>query len=124
MPWHDTPVPCPASFLWHAHTPITIRLNFAPPLPCRLLCRHRYVELSIDVTTNPAVSYIVRMVQGATRSMVIDHAYLLEGQYAHELPEVLVGAIRFKHLDMTDFTHIQTQQELPFSPVVPGVVGR
>ena len=26
--------------------------------------------------------------QGATKSMVIDHGYLLEGQYAHELPEV------------------------------------
>ena len=28
--------------------------------------------------------------QGATKSMVIDHAYLLEGQFAHELPEALM----------------------------------
>ncbi len=28
--------------------------------------------------------------QGATKSMIIDHAYLLEGHFAHELPEALV----------------------------------
>lgn len=95
--------------------------------------------------------------QGATKSMVIDHGYLLEGQYAHELPEVsvsaagrsialrlimrwtlltpcwhdmmcacgvpgtqvLLGAARFKHLDMTQHTLLATEQELAFVPVEP-----
>ena len=42
------------------------------------------------------------MVQGATRSMVIDHAYLLEGQLAHELPEALIGAVRLNRLDLSE----------------------
>lgn len=34
------------------------------------------------------------MVRGATKSLVIDLALLLEGQHAYELPEVLIGACR------------------------------
>eukprot|EP00879_Flechtneria_rotunda_P020734 GHRR01021823.1.p1 GENE.GHRR01021823.1~~GHRR01021823.1.p1 ORF type:complete len:162 (+),score=50.75 GHRR01021823.1:474-959(+) len=84
----------------------------------------RYIEVDVDVASTQAVAYIVKMVQGATRSMLIDHAYLLEGQYQHELPETLIGAIRYKHLDMTDYTHINVDRELPFTPVVPGIVGQ
>jgi hypothetical protein len=51
--------------------------------------------VDVDVASTPAVSYIVKMVQGATRSMLIDHAYLLESHFAHELPETLIGAIRW-----------------------------
>jgi hypothetical protein len=55
----------------------------------------RYIEVDVDVASTQAVAYIVKMVQGATRSMLIDHAYLLEAQFAHELPEQLIGAIRY-----------------------------
>uniref|UniRef100_A0A383WFV0 Protein ENHANCED DISEASE RESISTANCE 2 C-terminal domain-containing protein n=1 Tax=Tetradesmus obliquus TaxID=3088 RepID=A0A383WFV0_TETOB len=84
----------------------------------------RYIEVDVDVASTQAVAYIVKMVQGATRSMLIDHAYLLEAQFAHELPEQLIGAIRYKHLDMTDYTFLPVEQELPFTPVVPGIVGQ
>ena len=59
----------------------------------------RYIEVDVDVASTPAVSYIVKMVQGATRSMLIDHAYLLESHFAHELPETLIGAIRCVRAD-------------------------
>lgn len=61
-------------------------------------------------------------VQGATKSMVIDHGYLLEGQFGHELPEDLLGAARFKHLDMGQYAYLNTDAELPFVPVVEGCV--
>jgi hypothetical protein len=35
------------------------------------------------------------MVRGATRSLVIDLALLLEGQHSYELPETLLGACRW-----------------------------
>ena len=31
--------------------------------------------------------------------------------------QVLLGAARFKHLDMAQYTHLNTDQELPFAPV-------
>ncbi|GBF92229.1 hypothetical protein Rsub_05311 [Raphidocelis subcapitata] len=79
----------------------------------------RYVEVDVNVATNPAVSYVVSMVQGATKSMVIDHAYLLEGHFAHELPEALIGAVRFKHLDMGQYVAVDTAHEIRMAPVDP-----
>lgn len=71
----------------------------------------RYAEVDVDVTTNPAVGYIVAMVQGATKSMVIDHAWLLEARSEDELPEALIGSSRFAHLDMTDYRFLATKPE-------------
>jgi hypothetical protein len=34
------------------------------------------------------------------------------------------AAFRYKHLDMTDYTFLPVEQELPFTPVVPGIVGQ
>lgn len=79
----------------------------------------RYIEVDVNVATNPAVSYVVSMVQGATKSMVIDHAYLLEGHFSHELPEALVGAVRFKHLDMGQYVYLDTDHEVLQAPVDP-----
>lgn len=59
------------------------------------------------------------MVQGATRAMVIDHAYLLEGHFAHELPEALIGAVRFRHLDMARYAWLDTGAEIAQAPVDP-----
>jgi hypothetical protein len=36
----------------------------------------------------------------------------------------MVDLCRYKHLDMTDYKFISIDQELPFSPVVPGIVGQ
>lgn len=53
----------------------------------------------VFVTTPPphTHAHLCQQKQGATRSMLIDHAYLLESQFAHELPETLIGAIRWVH---------------------------
>lgn len=53
------------------------------------------------------------MVRGATKSLVIDLGFLLEGQAAHELPESLIGAFRLNHLDVNTAQYIDTTVELP-----------
>ncbi len=65
------------------------------------------------LTRQPLLAFCDLLGQGATKSMVIDHAYLLEGQYAHELPETLIGACRFKHLDMSQYTYVDVTYEIP-----------
>jgi hypothetical protein len=92
----------------------------APPDPTKL----RYVEVDVDVTANPAVGYVVAMVQGATKSLWVDHGWLLESQKEGELPEKLVGACRFRHLDMTDYTFVEADEngsaEIPMAPARVG----
>jgi hypothetical protein len=57
-----------------------------PPVPPCTPC------LSLSSTTVSVTHFLV-CAQGATKSMVIDHAYLLEGHFAHELPEALMWAL-------------------------------
>ena len=74
----------------------------------------RYFEVSIDVTSSSAAAYITGMVRGATKSLVIDLAFVLEGQAAHELPEVLLGAVRLHHMDIgAGAKRIDVSRELP-----------
>lgn len=59
-----------------------------------------YFEVDVDVGSSRAAATAVGLVSGATTSLVIDMAILLEGRSAEELPEQLLGTVRFSHLDM------------------------
>ncbi len=59
-----------------------------------------YFEVDVDVGSSRAAATAVGLVSGATTSLVIDMAILLEGRTAEELPEQLLGTVRFSHLDM------------------------
>lgn len=48
-----------------------------------------------------------------TKSLVIDLTFALEGQAPHELPEVLLGAVRFYHLDLKQVVPLDLSQEVP-----------
>ena len=56
-------------------------------------------------------------VRGATKSLVIDMGFVLEGTAPWELPECLLGALRLPHLD-TKLAHKidVTQPEIPLRP--------
>jgi hypothetical protein len=56
------------------------------------------------------------MVRGATKSLVIDLGFVLEGQRPEELPEALLGAFRLNHLDCSQAKRIDTTHELPLLP--------
>lgn len=56
------------------------------------------------------------MVRGATKSLVIDLGFVLEGQRSEELPEALLGAFRLNYLDCTAAKKIDTSRELPLLP--------
>ena len=57
------------------------------------------------MASSRAANSVVGMVQGATNHMVIDMAIVLEGHSEEELPEALLGAVRFSNLDMKVITH-------------------
>ncbi|KAI8473367.1 MAG: hypothetical protein J3K34DRAFT_411148, partial [Monoraphidium minutum] len=79
----------------------------------------RYVEATVDVTSSSAAAYITGMVRGATKSLVIDLGFVLEGQAEEELPEALLGAYRLHYMDTSQAQYLDTSQELPMPDAAP-----
>ncbi|KAK9823769.1 hypothetical protein WJX72_005371 [[Myrmecia] bisecta] len=69
-----------------------------------------YFEVDVDVGSSRAASSVVGLVSGATTSLVIDMAILLEGHTADELPEFLLGTVRFAHLDLKEAAFLDTER--------------
>ncbi|GIL64690.1 hypothetical protein Vafri_18544, partial [Volvox africanus] len=76
----------------------------------------QYLEIDIDISANNVASYVTGLVRGATRSLVIDMGFVLEGTTPWELPEALLGTLRLYHLDIRCAKLIDVSKEIPLRP--------
>eukprot|EP00775_Hariotina_reticulata_P009092 gene9092-9262_t len=76
----------------------------------------RYMEIDVDVTTCKTAGYIVNSIRSMTTALVVDLAFLLEGQRPQELPEVLIGAARFSNIDLSDTVPVDLTRVVPCWP--------
>ena len=65
----------------------------------------------MDVGSSRAAASAVGLVRGATTSLCIDMAILLEGHSDEELPERLLGTVRFDRLDLTSAAYLEKDQQ-------------
>eukprot|EP00891_Asterochloris_glomerata_P006240 jgi/Astpho2/6240/fgenesh1_pg.00088_%23_51_t len=70
-----------------------------------------YFEVDVDVGSSRAAASAVGLVRGATTSLCIDMAILLEGHSDEELPERLLGTVRFDRLDLTSAAYLEKDQQ-------------
>ncbi|KAJ0400710.1 hypothetical protein P43SY_000615 [Pythium insidiosum] len=75
-------------------------------LKCPYYKGDTYFEVAIDISSNSVANTVVGMVQGVTKSLVVDMAFLLEAQSEEELPEVLLGAVRLQHVSLDNPTRV------------------
>lgn len=59
-----------------------------------------YFEVDIDISSNSVANTVVGMVQGVTKSLVVDMAFLLESQSEEELPENILGTVRLQNVSL------------------------
>lgn len=59
-----------------------------------------YFEVDIDISSNSVANTVVGMVQGVTKSLVVDMAFLLEAQSEEELPEIILGVVRLSNVSL------------------------
>jgi hypothetical protein len=59
-----------------------------------------YFEMDVDITSNAVANNVTRLVVNSITSLVVDLAPLIEGQSPDELPERLIGCVRYNHLDL------------------------
>ena len=63
--------------------------------------RDHYFEVGVDVCSSTVADYTTRLVRDAiATSVVLDLAFTLEGRSAAELPERILGAVRFDHIEL------------------------
>lgn len=58
-----------------------------------------YVELDVDIGSSTVARGVVGLVLGYLNNLVIEMAFLIQGNTEKELPEFLLGTCRFNHLD-------------------------
>jgi len=61
-----------------------------------------YVEVDMNITKSAAAGRVLGITRPVTEKLVVDMCFVLEGQAADELPEMVVGCGRLSHLDLGD----------------------
>ncbi|XP_051120142.1 protein ENHANCED DISEASE RESISTANCE 2-like [Andrographis paniculata] len=60
-----------------------------------------YIELGVDIGSSTVARGVVSLVLGYLGNLVIEMAFLIQGNSPEELPEFLLGTCRLNHLDAT-----------------------
>lgn len=69
-------------------------------LNCRYIVGDNFVEVDIDISSSVIANAIVNVAIGYITTLTVDLAFLIEGQDQSELPERILGAIRFSELEL------------------------
>lgn len=68
-------------------------------LSCNYRISDSYLEVDVDIGSSMVASAIVHLAFGYITTLTVDLAFLIESQTESELPEQLLGAVRFSNLD-------------------------
>eukprot|EP00041_Stephanoeca_diplocostata_P025595 m.673238 g.673238 ORF g.673238 m.673238 type:complete len:973 (-) comp22780_c0_seq1:278-3196(-) len=74
-----------------------------------------YFEVDIDVSSDTTARFITKMCLGMSKSIVVDIAFLIESKDEDELPEAVLGTIRFNRLDLKTFKRIVPGESLGYN---------
>ncbi|GLT93217.1 hypothetical protein SLE2022_110180 [Rubroshorea leprosula] len=69
-------------------------------LECHYYGGTNYLEIEIDVGSSTVARGVVNLVLGYLNNLVIEMAFLIQGNTQEELPESLLGTCRLNHLDV------------------------
>lgn len=76
-------------------------------LSCRYPMGENFIEVDIDVGSSMVANAVVHLAFGYLTTLTVDLAFLIESQTESELPERILGAIRFSELDTAAATQIE-----------------
>ncbi|CAN6686630.1 unnamed protein product [Malus baccata var. baccata] len=68
-------------------------------LSCNYCASDSFLEVDMDIGSSMVASAIVHLAFGYITTLTVDLAFLIESQTESELPEQLLGAVRFSELD-------------------------
>ncbi|XP_031478446.1 protein ENHANCED DISEASE RESISTANCE 2 [Nymphaea colorata] len=66
---------------------------------CKYCIGENFIEVDVDIGASMVANAIVHLAFGYVTSLTVDLAFLIESQTETELPERILGAVRFSELD-------------------------
>ncbi|XP_043706693.1 protein ENHANCED DISEASE RESISTANCE 2 isoform X3 [Telopea speciosissima] len=66
---------------------------------CKYFIGHNYIEVDIDIGASMVANAIVHLAFGYITTLTVDLAFFIESQTESELPERILGAVRFSDLN-------------------------
>eukprot|EP00262_Sarcandra_glabra_P003956 TRINITY_DN14877_c0_g1_i1.p1 TRINITY_DN14877_c0_g1~~TRINITY_DN14877_c0_g1_i1.p1 ORF type:complete len:315 (+),score=41.11 TRINITY_DN14877_c0_g1_i1:389-1333(+) len=66
---------------------------------CKYIVGENYIEVDVDIGASMVANAIVHLAFGYITTLTVDLAFLIESQTESELPERILGAVRFSELN-------------------------
>eukprot|EP00470_Lotharella_oceanica_P011491 CAMPEP_0170187720 /NCGR_PEP_ID=MMETSP0040_2-20121228/42434_1 /TAXON_ID=641309 /ORGANISM="Lotharella oceanica, Strain CCMP622" /LENGTH=172 /DNA_ID=CAMNT_0010434823 /DNA_START=189 /DNA_END=710 /DNA_ORIENTATION=+ len=76
-----------------------------------------YLEIDVDISSSYVAQKILGVVQGTCKTLQVDLGFLIEGKNERELPEVMIGAIRYHHVDLGAIPQLKVESLSPSDSV-------
>ncbi|CAM6008576.1 unnamed protein product [Sphagnum balticum] len=70
-------------------------------LDCSYYRGPNYLEVDVDIGSSTVANGVLGLVFGVITSLVVDMAFLVQGNRMDELPERLIGSVRVSHLQLS-----------------------
>uniref|UniRef100_A0A5B7B1B9 Protein ENHANCED DISEASE RESISTANCE 2 C-terminal domain-containing protein n=1 Tax=Davidia involucrata TaxID=16924 RepID=A0A5B7B1B9_DAVIN len=80
-------------------------------LTCKYCIAENFIEVDIDIGSSMVASAIVHLAFGYLTTLTVDLAFLIEGQTESELPERILGAVRFSELNTASARSIELSSD-------------
>ncbi|ONK58899.1 uncharacterized protein A4U43_C08F870 [Asparagus officinalis] len=73
----------------------------AKAVDCTFIREPKYLEIDVDIGSSTVANGVLGLVLGVVTTLVVDMAFLVQGNTPDELPEQLIGAVRVSHLELS-----------------------
>lgn len=80
-------------------------------LTCHYSMGENFIEVDIDVGSSMLATAVTHLALGYITTLTVDLAFLIEGRTETELPERILGAIRFSHIDPAAASQVELPRE-------------
>lgn len=81
-------------------------------LSCKYCVADNFVEVDVDIGSSMVASAIVHLAFGYITTLTVDLAFLIESQTEVELPEKILGAVRFSELNPASARPIEPSSDM------------
>ncbi|XP_038678781.1 protein ENHANCED DISEASE RESISTANCE 2-like isoform X2 [Tripterygium wilfordii] len=80
-------------------------------LSCKYCVTYNAFEVDVDIGSSMVAAAIVHLAFGYVTTLTVDIAFLIEGQTESELPEQILGAVRFSELNPASASSIEQSSD-------------